>query len=148
MIPMLVEAHRIAEILGGAQVLGRTINSIFDLGEAVEQGLPKSSLRSSARHAHPDPSSQRQLIYQIVPEATYKRRHDRLSAVESERTERLARVIAVCHYVWDDVADSRRFLASAHPALGGKTPLQAALSELGARQVEELLAKIFHGLPA
>ncbi len=145
---MLVEAYRVAEILGGVQVLGRTVTSILDLGEAVEQGLPKSSLRNSAGHARPDPAGQRQLIYQVVPEATYKRRRDRLTAAESERTERLARVIAACHYVWDDVANSRRFLASAHPALGGKSPLEAALSELGARQVEELLEKIFHGLPA
>ena len=148
MIPVIIEPHRVAEILGGTQVLGRSIKSIFDLGKAVEQGLPKNSLRISAGHAFPDPSGQRQLIYQIVPEATYKRRRDRLSAAESERTERLARVIATSHYVWDDAADSRHFLASAHPALGGKTPLQAALAELGARQVEELLEKIFHGLPA
>jgi uncharacterized protein (DUF2384 family) len=32
--------------------------------------------------------------------------------------------------------------------LAGKAPLNAAMTELGARQVEDLLAKILHGLPS
>ena len=35
------------------------------------------------------------MMQRIVPEATYKRRRDRLSHAESERTERLARVVAM-----------------------------------------------------
>ncbi len=84
----------------------------------------------------------------IVPEATFKRRRDRLSTAESERTERIARVVADAEYVWDDRDDARRFLTSPHPALRHKTPIDAAMSELGARQVEEILAKIFYGIPA
>jgi len=84
----------------------------------------------------------------IVPEATFKCRRDRLSAAESERTERMARVVANAEYVWDNREDARRFLPTAHPGLGGKTPIDAAMTELGARQVEEILGKIFHGLPA
>ena len=87
-------------------------------------------------------------MYRVVPEATFKRRRDRLSPAESERTERLARVIAAAEHVWDDPEQARRFLTTSHPALGGKTPLDAAMRELGARQTEELLAKIEYGLPA
>ena len=32
--------------------------------------------------------------------------------------------------------------------IGGKTPLDAALTELGARQAEEVMARIVYGLPA
>ena len=39
-------------------------------------------------------SEQRALMHRIVPEATFKRRRERLSPAESERTERLARVVA------------------------------------------------------
>lgn len=84
----------------------------------------------------------------IVPEATFKRRRDRLSAAESERTERMARVVATAEYVWDDPDEARRFLTTRHAALGGKRPIDAAMTELGARQVEEILGQIFHGLPA
>ena len=87
-------------------------------------------------------------MHRIVPEATYKRRRERLSAAESERTERLARVVAMAEDVWQDREQARRFLTTPHPEIGGKTPLDAALTELGARQSEEVMARIVYGLPA
>jgi putative toxin-antitoxin system antitoxin component (TIGR02293 family) len=87
------------------------------------------------------------LVYSVVPEATYKRR-SRLTAAESERTERLARVIALAEYVWDSAEDAREWLKSPHSELSGQQPLHRAKSELGAREVEELLDRIFYGLPA
>lgn len=88
------------------------------------------------------------LLFRIVPEATFKRRRDRLSPDESEKTERLARVFATALYVWDDEVDARDFLNTPHPLLEGRRPLDVAMTELGARRVEELLAKLFYGLPA
>lgn len=134
--------------MGGTQVLGRRFSSVHALGQAISKGLPKSALRQTAGRVFEAKAEQKQLMNRIVPEATFKRRRDRLSAAESERTERLARVMATAEYVWGDRAEARRFLVTAHPALRGRTPLDAALSELGARQVEELLDKIFYGLPA
>ena len=87
-------------------------------------------------------------MYRVVPEATFKRRRERLSPSESERTERLARVVAAAEYVWDSPENARRFLSATHPELRGRAPLNAAMTELGARQVELILEKIFHGLPA
>jgi putative toxin-antitoxin system antitoxin component (TIGR02293 family) len=144
----MVQPQRIAAVLGGPKVLGRRVRSVLDLAEAVEEGLPKAALRNTAARVHPDAAGRRELIYRIVPEATYKRRRERLSPAESERTERLARVIASAEYVWDDAGDTHRFLTSPHPQLGSRTPLGAALTELGARQVEQILEKILFGLPA
>ena len=144
----MIEARRIAEVMGGRPVLRRRVTSTLDLSEAVARGLPKSSLRTVVERVFADAGDQRRIMYEVVPEATFKRRRDRLSRAESERTERLARVIASAEYVWGDREGTRRFLTSPHPALGGNTPLNAARSELGARLVEDLLAKIEHGLPA
>jgi putative toxin-antitoxin system antitoxin component (TIGR02293 family) len=144
----MVEPRRIAEVLGGRQVLRRRVASIIELSDAVAQGLPKSALRNAVRRISEDAGEQRRMMYRIVPEATFKRRRDRLSSVESERTERLARVIATAEYVWEDRDSARRFLMTPHPMLAGKAPLNAAMTELGARQVEDLLANILHGLPS
>src|ERR1017187_4921836 len=73
---------------------------------------------------------------------------ERLSPAESERTERLARVVATAEDVWQDREQARRFLTTPHPEIGGKTPLDAAMTELGARQAEEVMARIVYGLPA
>lgn len=144
----MLDAKRIADVLGGAEVLGERITTLSALGAAVQRGLPKRSLPSVVRHLASEPSAQRKLIYAVVPEATYKRRKTRLNPQESERAERLARLVAMVESVWDDAAASQRFLTTPHRRLGGHTPLQMASQELGVRQVEEILAGIVYGLPA
>lgn len=144
----MLEPRHIGEVLGGPRVLGEAMATILRLNDAVQRGLPKATLRNVARHVYADAAGQRALMRQIVPEATYKRRGERLSAAESERTERLARVVATAEDVWQDREQTRRFLTTPHPELGGKTPLEAALTELGARQAEEVMARIVYGLPA
>ena len=144
----MIVPSRIAEIMGGPLVLGRRLACIAALSEAVSKGLPKAALRQTAGRIFEDRAEQRQLMNRIVPEATFKRRRERLSAAESERTERIARVMASAEFVWGDRSDARRFMTTPHPALRGRMPLDAAFAELGARQVEEILDKIFHGLPA
>ncbi len=89
----------------------------------------------------------RRVMFRIVPEATFKRRV-RLSHSESERTERLARVIAAAEHVWEDRTDAREWLTKSHPELGKRSPLECAMTELGARQVEDLLERLFYGIPA
>ena len=66
----------------------------------------------------------------------------------NERIERLGRVIATAEYVWDGRDEAKRFLTTPHPAFAGARPIDATRSELGARQVEELLWQIYHGLAA
>lgn len=66
---------------------------------------------------------------------------------ESEKTERLARVLAAAEYVWDDRDQAREWMNKPHRELDGRTPLNVARTELGARRVEDLLDRIFFGLP-
>ena len=147
MIPAM-EAHNIGEILGGRRVLGASVTSLLQLSNVVERGLPKATLRNVAKRIFEDAADQRAIMFRIVPEATYKRRRERLSPVESERTERMARVVALAEEVWQDREQTRRFLTTPHPELGGRAPLEAALTELGARQAEQVMARILYGLPA
>ncbi|MBK5094401.1 MAG: DUF2384 domain-containing protein [Deltaproteobacteria bacterium] len=140
----MIQATAIADVLG----IRSKVNSLRDLQEIVERGLPKSSLRSCVMRAVSDSKEQWNIVYKIVPSATYKRRKHNLKLEESEKTERLARVIATAFYVWNDEEDAKRFLTSPHPTLGMKTPIEASHTELGARRIEELLWGIFYGLPA
>jgi len=143
----MIEAKRIAEVMGGKSVLGKAISSIKDLEEIVTEGLPKTALRVTVRRVFLVVREANRHLYRIVPEATYKRRTGKLRAVESERTERMARVIAAAETVWDDQNDAREWLTRPHPELGDRTPIDCALTELGARQVESLLDRLQYGLP-
>lgn len=143
----MIEPNKIVEVMGGNAVLRLNVASLGDLADAVSEGLPKAALRKTMERVSQRPGDVSALVYTIVPEATYKRR-TRLTPEESARTERMARVIANAEYVWDDQPDAHKWLNAAHPELGGKTPIQSAMTELGARRVEELLDKIFYGLSA
>ncbi|VXC81766.1 conserved hypothetical protein [Burkholderia sp. 8Y] len=141
---LLVSPEQIAAVMA----LPRVPHTVAELDAQVREGLPKSALKEGVEHATRSAEERRALLARIVPEATFKRRRDKLSPDESEKTERLARIVATARYVWDDEADTREFLNTAHPLLEGRTPVDVALTELGARRVEELLWKLFYGLPA
>lgn len=140
----LVTPQKIATIMA----LSPLPRSFAELDDLVNRGLPKTALRAGVDHVGRTAEERRRLLFRIVPEATFKRRQDRLTPDESEKTERLARIFATAFYVWDDEGDAQEFLNTAHPLLDGRTPLDVAMSEIGARRVEELLWKLFYGLPA
>lgn len=139
----MIEPQSIAEILG----LGPSIRTITELESAVSAGLPKRSLEKLSARLYDDRRVASAYKFKVVPQATWKRRTRRLSVDESERTERLARVLAHAEHVWDDREQAREWMAKPHRELNDRTPLEAARTELGARRVEDLLDKLFYGLP-
>ena len=137
--------ERVAEVLGGPTVLRSTVRTWVDLDRLVQAGLPKRSLQLVARRVVEPGTPANRFVYRVVPAATFKRR-TRLSTRESERTERLARIVALAESLWEDRSDARAFLNRPHPLLGGDAPLNVAQTELGARRVERLLYDVEHGL--
>jgi putative toxin-antitoxin system antitoxin component (TIGR02293 family) len=147
-----IDARATAAALGGKKVLKREVRTGLDLHRAVAAGLPVESLTTVVRAvAGSKAASQAQTVaFTIVPEGTLKRRMKagRLSRDESERTERLARVYALAEHVLGDAALARDFLSTSHPELEGESPLDVLVTEVGARQVEEILWAAYFGLPA
>lgn len=140
----LITPDKIAAVLA----LEPAPRTFAELDAWVASGLPKASLKASIERICLTAEECKRLLYRIVPEATYKRRRDRLSADESGRAERLARVYATAQVVWNSDDDARAFLHGPHAMLQGKTPLEVSMSELGARRVEDLLLKLFYGIAA
>ena len=138
----MIAAKKIASVFGDK---GLNIASDLDLYAAIKKGFPKSALKTMVSHVYRKRADQSQFKKSIIPEATFKRRKSRLSPGESEKIERLARVIATSEYVWDDWEDSIHFLRTKHPLLENERPIEVARSEVGARIVENLLWSIFYG---
>jgi len=139
---VLVTPEKIAAIMS----LSPIPHSFAELDELVSHGLPKQALRTSVAHVCLNTDDRRKLLYRIIPEATYKRRRERLNVEESGRAERLARIYATAQYVWNSDDDARAFLHAPHPLLQGRTPLDVSMTELGARRVEELLWQLYYGI--
>ena len=139
----MIPTESIAEILG----LGATVRTVEELESAVSSGLPKRALERLSSRLWEDERVARSYKFQVVPQATWKRRTKRLSVDESERTERLARVLAAAEYVLADKEDAREWMSKPHPELQGQAPVEAARTELGARRVEAVLERLLFGLP-
>ncbi|NOT84812.1 MAG: DUF2384 domain-containing protein [Methylococcaceae bacterium] len=141
---VLVTPEKIASVMALVPVP----HSFAELDQLVSNGLPKQALKSSIEHIYNNSEDRKQLLYQIIPEATYKRRRDKLTPEESGRAERLARIYATAQYVWDSEDDAKTFLCASHPMLNGQTPLAVSMTEIGARRVEELLWRLYYGIAA
>src|SRR5947207_2511486 len=108
--------ERVAKVLGGPAVLRRNVRTWTDLERIIASGLPKRSLQLVAQRTVAPGASVNEFVYSVVPSATFKRRQ-RLTTDESERTERIARIIALTDALWDDENEARRFLNRPHPLL-------------------------------
>lgn len=135
-------AAAIAGILG----IRKKIHSVWALRELIVQGLPKECLQRCASRVTSDPREQRRVIHQIVPPSTYRRRKETLTFVESDNTARLARVISIANYVWNDEEAAGKFMTSYHPMLG-EIPIRMCNTDPGTQCVEEILWSLFHGIP-
>lgn len=142
---MSTNACDIAGVLGLSR---RRIETTFELAEALEKGLPVSSLERVCRLIAPNDPKFRDVL---VARATFARRRQqkRLSLEEGERVERLARIWALALEVWGDAVATRRFLSEPHPLLHGRQPIDvAARTEVGARMVENILGRLKYGSAA
>jgi putative toxin-antitoxin system antitoxin component (TIGR02293 family) len=83
-----------------------------------------------------------------LSKATLHRRKatGRLHAAESDRVVRYARLVGRAREVLESGDSARAWLRSPQVGLGGAIPLDYAETEVGAREVEDLLGRIEHGV--
>ena len=149
---MGIPAAEVATVLGGRRILGRRVQDSRDLEALVREGVPKPALeRLVSLLAEPMGGDGADLLVRlrnkIVPRATYQR-VERFNLQVSETTERLARLYALCCHAFPDPCAVARFMTSPHPELAGRAPFDVALTEVGGREVEEVIERGLHGLPA
>ena len=143
---MSVNAIATARMLGGTEILGIDIKSDRDLEKAIVQGLPPDAVALVVGLIYP---GQTDKFYEVVPRSTLIRRQKEgslLSTEESQKAERLARVFSFAVEVWGNEEGAREFMQKAHPMLEDRTPFEASLNELGARQVEQILGRLMFGI--
>jgi putative toxin-antitoxin system antitoxin component (TIGR02293 family) len=83
-----------------------------------------------------------------ISRATLHRRKKsgRLGTPESERLVRFARLFGRAMEVFGSEEGAREWLKSPARACGGESPLSYSDTEFGAREVEDLLGRLEHGV--
>jgi putative toxin-antitoxin system antitoxin component (TIGR02293 family) len=143
---MTVHVRSLATLLGVKPKRAEKFDEL-DLADEVSRGLPVAAIDRVCGKLAPDDATFR---YRIVPKATLARRQRAprrlLSRDESDRIARLARIWELAMDVWKSEDAARRFLSERHMLLRGRVPRDfAAESELGAREVEQLLGGLKYG---
>ena len=113
----------------------------------VEEGLPITEMVEFGRHAGFTNDELARLIH--IPPRTYARRiasKARLNVPEGERSVRLIRLYDRAKELFVTHDNTRGWLNARLSALGGRTPLDFAQTEPGAREVENLIGRIEHGV--
>lgn len=137
----------ITAVLGGPKVLKRKIDFDSDLRTLTREGLPVSALTSLADSL----SLERKTLARVVgvSERTLSRRishHERLSSDESDRTVRLARVVALAIDTLGSLEKASTWLRAANATLDGQVPLDLLDTDTGVRSVETILGRIAWGV--
>ena len=127
--------------------LGLTATQTDDLVCQIEAGLPFKALESLAALSGLSVPPIASVLG--IPERTLARRKavGRFAPDESERLLRISTVFEKAVELFEgDVAGAVTWLTSPRRALGYQTPLAYSRTELGAREVENLIGRLEHGV--
>jgi putative toxin-antitoxin system antitoxin component (TIGR02293 family) len=84
-----------------------------------------------------------------ISKATFHRRKgdaSKLPPAVSDRVVRYAQLLGQAFRVFEDLEAAKQWLSSPQFGLGGAVPLDYAKTEIGAREVENLLGRIEYGV--
>jgi putative toxin-antitoxin system antitoxin component (TIGR02293 family) len=140
-------AAAITAFLGGDQILKRKVDSDAELTRITREGLPVATLTSLARDLAIDRKTLARLVG--ISNRTLSRRvakDERLSGEESDRTVRLARVVALAADTFGTKQKASLWLQSPNAVLEGQTPLSLLDTDNGSRSVETILGRIAWGV--
>jgi putative toxin-antitoxin system antitoxin component (TIGR02293 family) len=127
--------------------LGLSASNSAELIQQVERGFSFKTLHTLESRSGLPGAALAGLVG--IPERTLARRKSKgkFTPDESERLLRLGTVFEQAVELFEgDRAAALRWLTAPRGALEGKTPLAYARTELGAREVEDLIGRLEHGV--
>jgi len=131
----------------GGSTLGLTAVSPADLIQQLERGFSFKTLQALESRSGLAVSRLAEIVG--IPERTLARRKvsRRLTPEESERLLRISAVFEDAVDLFEgDVAAAVNWLTTPRKALGDRTALAYARTEPGAREVENLIGRLEHGI--
>ncbi len=140
------EVEGVVGVLGGARVVGRSVRSPEDLAERVRKGLPFAALVAVMEHYGISRDALCTILHLSARNFLRRKDQKRLSADESDRLYRLARVIAHANRVFEDPGESADWIHTPNTSLGKQQPLTLLDTDIGVQQVDQVLGRIEHGI--
>jgi putative toxin-antitoxin system antitoxin component (TIGR02293 family) len=141
------QAHKTARFKRAGESLGLSLHTVPDLIKQVMRGFSYRTLIAFETNSGVSLQALAETIG--IPERTLARRRaaGRLAPEESEKLLRLSSIFEKAVELFEgDVSSAVHWLAAPKRALENQTPLQYARTEVGAREVENLIGRLEHGV--
>jgi putative toxin-antitoxin system antitoxin component (TIGR02293 family) len=129
------------------KVIGIKVKDSIDLVKHVENGLAFTVVEALQQQMNLAAKEMARLL--DIKFRTFLRRKEagRLQPAESDRVLRTSRLFARAKDLFDgDQEAARDWLMTPQRALGGAIPLDIAKTEVGAREVEQIIGRLEHGV--
>lgn len=142
---MVNEWQAVVKQLGGKTALGRRLSTDSDLREAIREGFPHAVLDKLMHLSGLTLKELAEALDLSARSLQRRRRSGRLARFESDRLYRLARIVALAQQSLGSHERAMRWLKRGNRALAGVAPIASLDTELGTRQVENVLGRIAYG---
>jgi putative toxin-antitoxin system antitoxin component (TIGR02293 family) len=141
----MVNAEAILATLG--QKRGKKGQAADAARDLVRQGMPASALDRLADQLGV-PLSEIQRIVGIPPATAARKRaaNETLKPALSDRAFRIARMLTLATDVFESREKAAHWMREPNRALHGEVPLHLLDTEIGSREVEQILERIEHGV--
>jgi putative toxin-antitoxin system antitoxin component (TIGR02293 family) len=143
----MTAAEYVVDVLGGPGIFRSSgIPTPADLRERIKRGLPYRSLesvRGRLRLSLPETAS---ILHMPARTLTRRKQSRRLDIHESDRLYRVARIAAHAFAVLGTEEKAAAWLRRPNRALGGELPIRLLDTDIGVRDVEDILGRIEYGI--
>lgn len=136
----------LAKVMGGKRLFRFGVGNDRDFRRSVEAGLPYASLEAVMTRFGFTRAELSAVLRLPSRTMARRRREGRLDADESDRLLRLARIASEAARILGTADTAAGWLRDENRALGYEIPLDLLRTDVGARQVEQILGRIEYGV--
>ena len=140
------ETRNVVAVLGGPKVFPRRIRDSKDLQRVLREGLPYAAFEAVLEVLELRPGDLADLLGVASRTLARRKSSRQLSPIESDRLYRIAYITRLASVVLGSLDKARTWLRNENHALGGLAPISLLDTEIGVRQVEDLLNRINYGI--
>lgn len=140
------ETKKVIELLGGSKVFSTKITDAGDLQRALRRGFPYAAFEAFLEVLEFRSRDLADLLGVASRTLARRKTSKQLSPIESDRLYRVAYITCLASVVLGSLEKARAWLHQGNQALGGNSPVSFLDTEIGERQVEDLLNRINYGV--
>jgi putative toxin-antitoxin system antitoxin component (TIGR02293 family) len=140
------ETKTVVALLGGPKVFSKKIKDVSDLQAILRQGLPYAAFEAFLEVLDLKSGDLASLLGVASRTLARRKMSKHLSPIESDRLYRVAFITCLATMVLGSLEKARAWLHEENRALGDNSPVRLLDTEIGERQVEELLNRINYGI--